>query len=42
MHPAEKLADSVVKTMADFLKSAGFVKVNGEWVCADDLKMEKR
>ena len=42
MSPAEKLAEAVLKAAEEFLKAAGFVKVNGVWVCADDLKLEGR
>ena len=40
--PAEKLAEAVLKAMAEFLKSAGFVKHGGKWVSADDLKADAR
>ena len=40
--PSEKLASEILKAGYAFLRSAGIVKVNGEWVVADDLKMQER
>ncbi len=42
MTPTENLGEAVLEAMAEFLKSAGFVKIGGEWFCADDLKVEGR
>ncbi len=42
MTHTEKLIDEWHKAFAEFMESAGYVKVNGEWVCADDLKAAGR
>lgn len=40
--PTEKLGNAFLAAAGEFLTGAGFVKVAGEWVCADDLKMDAR
>ena len=40
MNPADKLAEAFLEAMAEFLETAGFVKVNGLWRSADDLKAD--
>ena len=38
--PAKKFASAIIEAADEFLKVAGFVKVNGVHVCADDLKAD--
>ena len=42
MTTQENFTEKLLKAFAEFMESAGFVKVNGEWVCADDLKADGR
>lgn len=37
----DKFLKSAIQGFEDFCRAAGFVKVNGEWLNADDLKAEK-
>lgn len=42
MTAAEKLVETVLKELAEFLKSIGYVKIGGRWVSADDAKADVR
>jgi hypothetical protein len=42
MTATEKFVSEAKKSVEEFLKSAGFIKINGEWVSADDAEADAR
>ena len=42
MDAVEKYTSQAIEIIEDFLKSAGFVRINGEWVSAGDAEADAR